>query len=31
VGGGALRGVAKPPGLDVCGGVDRLGTYGIEF
>jgi hypothetical protein len=26
VGGGALLGVAKPPGLDICGGIDHLGT-----
>jgi hypothetical protein len=31
VGGGALLGDVKPPGLDICGGVDCLGTCVIEF
>jgi hypothetical protein len=31
VGGGAFLGDAKPPGLDICECVDRLGTYVIEF
>jgi hypothetical protein len=31
VGGGALLGDAKPPSLDICEGVDRLGTCVIEF
>jgi hypothetical protein len=30
-GGGALLGDAKPPALDICEGVDCLGTYVIEF
>jgi hypothetical protein len=29
--GGALLGAAKPPDLDICGGIDRLGTCVIEF
>jgi hypothetical protein len=31
VGGGALLGDTQPLGLDICGGVDYLGTYVIEF
>jgi hypothetical protein len=31
VGVGALLGDVKPPGLDICGGVDCLGTSVIEF
>jgi hypothetical protein len=31
VGGGALLGDAKAPGLDICGGADCLGTCVIEF
>jgi hypothetical protein len=30
-GGEALLGDAKPLGLNICEGVDRLGTYVIEF
>jgi hypothetical protein len=30
-GGGALLGDLKPPGLDFCGCIDRLGTCVIEF
>jgi hypothetical protein len=30
VGGGALLGDAKPQGLDICGGIDRLGTRVIN-
>jgi hypothetical protein len=31
VGGEALLGDAKPLGLNICNGVDRLGTCVIEF
>jgi hypothetical protein len=31
MGSGALLGDAKPPGLDICKGVDRLGICVIEF
>jgi hypothetical protein len=31
VSGGALLGDAKPPGLNICGCIDRLDTYVIEF
>jgi hypothetical protein len=31
VGSGALLGDAKPRGLDICGGVEHLGTCVIEF
>jgi hypothetical protein len=31
VGGGALPGDAKSPGLDICGGIDLLSTCVIEF
>jgi hypothetical protein len=29
--GGSLLGDAKPPGLDICEGIDHLGTCIIEF
>jgi hypothetical protein len=31
VGGGALLGDTKPPGLDICGGANQLGTCVIKF
>jgi hypothetical protein len=31
VSGGVLQGDAKPPSLDICGGVDRLSICVIEF
>jgi hypothetical protein len=31
VGGGALLGHVKPPGLDISGGIDRLGTCVRDF